>query len=269
METYFNVHIEFEHTAVDEIIVNAIKTNSVGYVCAIESNNLTVANMQDDFRRVVNQSLVNICDGSVVATMIGKIYKKQYTSYIGADLFIKYIESRKYKQYFLGNTQPVLDGLKKNLSKIDPAVSGMPFVELPFCDVNEFDYESIAADINRVKPDIIWVSLGAPKQELFMSRLRPYLDKGVMFGLGAVFNFFSGVGPVKRAPAFMRKMKLEWLYRAFEEPRKNVPRYLHFIKILPRLIWEERRKVRNGRIIVMDETPDYNYVAAKTAGHRD
>ncbi|MGQ1946400.1 WecB/TagA/CpsF family glycosyltransferase [Geofilum sp. OHC36d9] len=269
MESYFNVRLEFRHALVDEIILNAIDSQSAEYVCAIESNNLTVANTNDDFLRVVNQALVNICDGSVLATMIGRIYKQQFTSYIGADLFIKYIQFCKYKQYFLGNTQPVLEGLKENLSKIDPAILGMPFVELPFRDVDGFDYESIAADINRAKPDIIWVSLGAPKQELFMSRLLPYLDKGIMFGLGAVFNFFSGVGRVKRAPALMRKLKLEWLYRAFEEPHKNVPRYWNFIKILPRLIFEERKKLRKGRVIVMDKTPDYNYVSAKTAGRRD
>jgi N-acetylglucosaminyldiphosphoundecaprenol N-acetyl-beta-D-mannosaminyltransferase len=269
MKSYFNVQLEFEHSLVDEIIQNAIESHSAGYVCSIESNNLTFANTHDDFRRVVNQALVNICDGSVLAALVGRIYKQQYTSYIGADLFIKYIQFRKYKQYFLGNIQPILDGLKDNLAKIDPAISGMPFVELPFRDVDNFDYEGIAADINRVKPDIIWVSLGAPKQEIFMSRLLPYLDKGIMFGFGAIFNFFSGVGPVKRAPAFMRKLKLEWLYRAFEEPQKNVPRYWHFIRILPRLIFEERKKLRKGRVIVMKETPDYSYAPAKTAGHRD
>ena len=74
--------------------------------------------------------------------------------------------------------------------------------------------------INADNPDIIWVSLGAPKQEMFMSRLKPYLKRGVMFGYGAIFNFNAGVGAVRRAPKLMLRMRLEWLYRAFAHPRR-------------------------------------------------
>lgn len=240
MGVYFNINLEFDKEIVDSIIEKTIQNDEVGYVCSVESNNLTYANTHDDFLKVVNGALVNICDGSVLASIISKTYRGKFKPYIGADLFIKYIERKKYKQYFLGNTREVLDGLRDNLAKIDPAIVNMPFVELPFRAVEEFDYQDIADEINECKPDIVWVSLGAPKQEIFMSRLQPYLHRGVMFGFGAIFNFFSGVGPVKRAPASMRRMKLEWLYRAFEEPKKNVPRYWRFIKILPRLIYEGR-----------------------------
>lgn len=244
MGVFFNINIEFDKDYVDRTIDDAIQNNVVGYVCSVESNNLTYANTHDDFLKVINNALVNICDGSVLASIISKTYRGRYKPYIGADLFIKYIERKKYKQYFLGNTRDVLDGLRDNLTKIDPNITSMPFVELPFKDVNSFDYQSIASDINSHKPDVVWVSLGAPKQEIFMSKLQPHLQRGVMFGFGAIFNFFSGVGSVKRAPAFMRRMKLEWLYRAFEEPKKNVPRYWRFIKILPRLIYEGKVSIR-------------------------
>ena len=79
---------------------------------------------------------------------------------------------------------------------------------------------------------------------MFMSRLQPYLNRGIMFGFGAIFNFNAGVGNVKRAPQWMLKLRLEWLYRAFNEPKKNVPRYVNFLKILPRLIREEKQKIK-------------------------
>ena len=120
----------------------------------------------------------------------------------------------------------------------------MRFETLPFRSVDDFDYEGIAEMINADNPDIIWVSLGAPNQEMVMSRLKPYLKRGVMFGYGAIFNFNAGVGAVRRAPKLMLRMRLEWLYRAFEQPKKNIPRYWNFIKILPRLIRDERRKLR-------------------------
>jgi N-acetylglucosaminyldiphosphoundecaprenol N-acetyl-beta-D-mannosaminyltransferase len=245
MRKYFNVFLEFDVERVDDMIQTTIAEKGKGYVCSVESNNLTYANTHADFMKVLNEALVNICDGSNIAWLLGKIYHKPYKPYIGADLFLKYVRMCRYRQYFLGNTRLVLDGLKDRLSQIDPAISAMPFEELPFLPVNEFDYPAIASAINREQPDIIWISLGAPKQEQFMNLLLPHLEQGVMFGFGAIFNFNAGVGTVKRAPRLMRKLRLEWLYRAFEEPKKNVPRYWKFVKILPSLVYSELKK-NNG-----------------------
>ena len=187
---------------------------------------------------------MNICDGSNVAWLLGKIHKQPFRSYIGVDIFEHYLTTGNYRHYFIGNTQEVLDGLRQELSQINPEIGTMKFVELPFRNVEQFDYLSIAKSINADNPDLIWVSLGAPKQEMFMSRLQPYLNRGIMFGFGAIFNFNAGVGNVKRAPQWMLKLRLEWLYRAFNEPKKNVPRYVNFLKILPRLIREEKQKIK-------------------------
>ena len=241
---YFNVKIEFDAERVDSIIQSTIMNKGKGYVCSVESNNLTVANRNPEFLKVVNEAIVNVCDGSILAKTLGVIHRKPFKSYIGADLFLKYVKMGRYKQFFLGNTRTILDGLKENLSKFDPSIQTMSFEELPFKKVEDFDYQGIAEMINKDKPDIIWVSLGAPKQEFFMARLLPYLDQGVMFGFGAIFNFNAGVGSVKRAPNWMLATKLEWLYRAIDEPKKNIPRYTNFVKILPVLVIKERNKLR-------------------------
>ena len=243
---YFNVKIEFDREKVESIVLDAIEKGTPGYVCAIESNNLTVANKNPKFMEVVNGALVNQCDGSVLAKILGRIHHEPLDSYIGGDLFDKLVRMKRFRQFYLGSTPEVLAGLKKNMTAIDPKIADMQFVSVPFRKVEDFDYEGIAEMINADGADIIWVSLGAPKQEEFMSRLLPYLKRGVMFGYGAVFNFRSGVGPVRRAPKWMRQLRLEWLYRACEEPKKNVPRYWGFIKILPRLIKEERKKVKRA-----------------------
>lgn len=248
MKLHFNVLLEFDPHEIDRVIQSTIDNGGKGYVCSVESNNLTIANKNPYFRKIINGAIVNLCDGSNIAWLLGKIHKKPYKSYVGADLFRKYVSKCQYKQYFLGNTEAVLMGLKDNLSKIDPKIADMPFVELPFRKVEDFDYEGIGAEINQHKPDIIWVSLGAPKQEEFMYRLLPYIDQGVMFGFGAIFNFNAGdVSAVKRAPAWMLKLRLEWLYRALEEPKKNIPRYYNFIKILPSLINAEKKEMKNAQ----------------------
>lgn len=242
--TYFNVRLEFDKERFDQIIFNAIENNIPGYSCSVESNNLTVANRTPSFLNVINGALVNNCDGSVLAKILAWIHKKPFDSYIGADIFIKYIRLKRFRQFFLGNTPAVLAGLRENLAQIDPKIKDMRFETLPFKNVDDFDYQSIADMINADNPDIIWVSLGAPKQEIFMSKLKPYLNRGIMFGYGAIFNFYSNVGPVKRAQKWMLKLRLEWLHRALEQPQKNIPRYWSFIKILPHLICAERFKVK-------------------------
>ena len=242
--TYFNVKIEFNKQKFDQVIQDAIQGNKANYVCSVESNNLTLANINPDFLKVLNGAIVNNCDGSVLAKIISRVHKKKFESYIGADIFIKYVRKASYRQFFLGNTEEVLAGLKKNLAAIDPKINNMRFETLPFMKVEDFDYAGIAQMINNDNPDIIWVSLGAPKQEIFMSKLQPYLKRGVMFGFGAIFNFNASVGKVKRAPRWMLNLRLEWLYRAFEEPKKNIPRYWRFIKKLPGMIKEEKAKVK-------------------------
>jgi len=245
MNKYFNVHLEFDKNKIENVIQMAISNNQKGYVCIIESNNLAIANKDIVFNGVVNNSLINTCDGSNIAWLLSHIYKQKLHSYTGNDIFLNFISKKKYKHYFLGNTQIVLNSLKENLSKTDPAISEMVFKELPFKNVADFNYKQIGEDINKNNPDLIWVSLGAPKQELFMSMLLPYINRGIMFGVGAAFNFNAPSGKIKRAPLWMRKNRLEWLYRAFEEPQKNVPRYWNFIKLLPQLMiheWKQSKK---------------------------
>lgn len=239
MKTYFNVKLEFNKDKIHQTIQKCIQNKGKGYVCVMESNNIAVANLNPYFLNIVNASLINICDGSNVAWLLGKIHKQPFKSYIGVDIFNHYLNTKNYRHYFIGNTKEVLTGLKKELQKQDPNIKTMKFVELPFKKVDQFNYKAIAMDINTDNPDFIWVSLGAPKQEEFMNLLEPLLKRGILLGVGAAFNFNAKVGQIKRAPKYMRKLRLEWLYRAIEEPHKNIPRYWRFIKILPKLIMNE------------------------------
>ena len=235
---YFNVKLEFDRKKVDQIIHDTIINNEKGYVCSVEGNVLAVANSNPEFNTVVNDSLVNLCDGNSIAMLASMIHKKKLKTYIGADLFLKYIKMAKYKSFFLGNTPEVLQGLKSNLLQYDPNIINMKFETLPFKNVEDFDYSEIAKMIGENNPDIIWVSLGAPKQEIFMSKLLPHLNRGVMFGFGAIFNFNSGVNN-KRAPKLFLKLKLEWVYRLYKEPKKQFQKFKMYTKVLPSLIYNE------------------------------
>jgi len=246
MEKYFNVNLEFDKNKVDQIIHNTIINRGKGYVCSVEGNILATANSNPQYLEIVNNSLVNICDGGSIALLASLIHRRKYRTYIGADLFIKYIKMAQFRSFFLGNTEDILKGLKINLIKHDSSVKNMKFQTLPFRKVEEFDYPAIARMINEDAPDIIWVSLGAPKQEVFMSKLLPFLNKGVMFGFGAIFNFNSVNSEEKRAPNFFLKLKMEWIFRLLINPKKQTPRIKDILTTYPKIFINEIKNKLNN-----------------------
>ena len=136
--------------------------------------------------------------------------------------------------------------------KIDGRIANMTFYELPFCSVDQFDYPEIAGKVNADGADIIWVALGAPKQEIFMSKLKPYLHKGVMIAVGAAFKFYSGLDE-RRAPEWMVKHHLEFVYRIFSEPKKQLKRCSWIIITLPGLLfgeWKKKQKMRHAKLSI-------------------
>jgi len=242
MINYFNVNFEFNKDKVNETIQECIERGIPGYVCSIDGNNLIFANKNPLHLQAVNGAIVNLCDSAWTPFLINIIYRTHYKNYTGADLFLEYVKLRRYRQFFLGSTPEILDGLRSELSKIDSTIFEMKFETLPFRKVEEFDYQGIAKMINEDKPDIIWVSLGAPKQEQFMFRLKPFLNRGIMFGFGAIFNFNSGNNDQKRAPKWMIKFRMEWLFRTLQEPKRMGKRYWKIFLSYPRLMQEEIKK---------------------------
>lgn len=99
-------------------------------------------------------------------------------------------------------------------------------------DKSELDY--INSMLNSLKPNIVFVGLGSPKQEAWIYNHGRHLKVGVLLAIGAAIEFEAGT--VKRAPKLMQKIGLEWLYRAFTEPRRLGKRYLKNFRFLKYLI---------------------------------
>lgn len=247
MKTYFKINYEFDKGAVHEAIERRLTEPGADYICVADGVILNIANRNSDYLKVVNGGMFSICDSSYVPLYIRLLYGTQYRQYCGSQIFQDIISSRKYRMIFLGTQQSILDSLQRNLVKFNPYVENMKFEELPFCKVEDFDYESIARMIDEDNAEIIWVALGAPKQELFMSRLKPHLKHGVMIAVGAAFKFFSGVDE-KRAPKWMVDSHLEFVYRISRDPRKQLNRCYHIISTLPALLiseWHRKKRSHN------------------------
>lgn len=242
MNTYFNINYEFDKQAVHQAIADAQK----GYICVADGVVMNTANREPDYLEVVNGSMFSICDSSWVPVYLRCIYGVKYRQYCGADIFKDIVSSRKYRMMFLGTNQETLDGLRRELMKMNPDVEGMEFVELPFRKVEEFDYPEIAKMVNEDGAKVIWVALGAPKQERFMNRLLPYLEQGVMIGVGAAFKFHSGTDE-SRCPEWMQKYHLEFVYRILQDPKKQLKRCFWIVWTLPRQYLGEVKRAKRAK----------------------
>jgi len=243
--SYFNINYEFDKPTIWREIDEQLQKEGARYVCVADGNILQIVHKDLEYRNVVNASMFSICDSSWVPLYLKRIYGLHCEQYCGSQIFEDLTGRKQYRQFFIGTSEKVLDGLKTELSKKDPSISGMSFFAPPFCKVEDFDYPAIAEMINKDNPDIIWVALGAPKQENFMYRLQPMLNRGVMIGVGAVFNFYCGLeNAPKRAPKWIVKLHLEFVYRVFSEPKKQLKRCKDILLTLPKIIKEEKRRAK-------------------------
>jgi len=243
VKKYFNIRYEFDKAVVQECIALQVEQPEAGYICVADANILQQVHNDLSYRDVLDGAMFSICDSSWVPVFISWIHDVHHNQYCGSTIFKDILEMKRYRQFFMGTSTEVLTALKENIAQIDPAVNDMTFYELPFCKVEEFDYPAIAEMVNRDNPDIIWVALGAPKQEIFMSKLNPYLNRGVQIAIGAAFKFYSGQEE-KRAPEWMCRMRLEFLYRIYAQPKKQIKRCWLILKALPQILWQERKRKR-------------------------
>lgn len=241
MQTYFNIRYEFNREVVGQRIDLQIKEGKADYICVADGVILDIANRDPEYLKVVNGGMFSICDSSYVPLYLKWIYGKRYAQYCGSQIFMDLVCSQKYRMFFMGTSPATLRGLKENLKKVNPNVDSMTFYDLPYRNVEDFDYPAIARMIEQDGADIIWIALGAPKQEWFMSLLKPHLSKGVMIAVGAAFKFYSGTD-VNRAPDWMIRHHLEFVYRICSEPKKQLNRCLGIAKTLPDLLYREWKK---------------------------
>ncbi len=245
METYFNIRYEFDKDQVHARIASRLTRPGSDYICVADGVILDTVNKNEDYKRVVENGMFAICDSSYVPIYLKWIYGIRRIQYSGSQIFHDIISQRKYRMIFMGTSTEILAALQANLTKINPDVASMKFIELPFKRVEDFDYPSIAKTIEDDGAEIVWVALGAPKQEYFMANLQPHLSRGVMIAVGAAFKFFSGVD-ANRAPEWMVRNHMEFVYRIISEPKKQIKRCWGIVRSLPSILIQENKRKSQG-----------------------
>jgi N-acetylglucosaminyldiphosphoundecaprenol N-acetyl-beta-D-mannosaminyltransferase len=130
---------------------------------------------------------------------------------------------QKWRHFFYGSSPAVLETLSKRLNELYPGIEIVGTLSPPFRPLTPAEHAEHTAQIRAAKPDFVWVSLSTPKQDLWMNEHNGKLGGVTMVGVGAAFDI--NAGDIPRAPVWMQKNALEWVYRLACEPRRLWKRY--------------------------------------------
>lgn len=211
-----------------EHLLFRVRHGGGGYICFVNAHLAVTARENDDVRVAVNGSFMSLPDGRPIF-VAGKLRGIHPLEAVPGPDFMNAVLARRsepaLRHYFLGGRQEVLDRLAEVIARRFPGAQVVGTYSPPFRPMSAPEWGTVIADIRAAGPDLIWVGLGAPKQELFMNAHWQALAPSVLLGVGAAFDFMSG--SVVRAPAWVRRAGLEWCFRLASEPRRLWRRYVY------------------------------------------
>ena len=204
------------------------------YVCVSNVHTVTIGYEDAAYAKITNESALSTADGVplIWASRIlnGPPIHGRASGPDILELMIRDSKFLKLKHFFYGGSDSILEKLCTNLRKINPSVQIVGKFASPIRETKspiqplDKGEESEMHTIESTCAHIVWIGLGAPKQEIFMYRAHKLMKPCVLIGVGAAFDFLSGT--TKRAPHWVQKSGLEWAYRFAQEPRRLANRYL-------------------------------------------
>jgi N-acetylglucosaminyldiphosphoundecaprenol N-acetyl-beta-D-mannosaminyltransferase len=178
---------------------------------------LLAARKNKAFTKILQNTNLNIADGTGII-WASKVIKNPLPERVtGTDLMqaICANVSRDIRIFLLGGAPGVAKKAQEKLSQESHA----NIVGTYDCPADPSHDKAARAIINAAKPDVVFVAFGAPKQELWLERNLPHLQTvKLAMGVGGAFDFIAGIR--KRAPAWMQKLGLEWLFRLLQQPSR-------------------------------------------------
>ncbi|MCA9408049.1 MAG: WecB/TagA/CpsF family glycosyltransferase, partial [Candidatus Omnitrophica bacterium] len=243
---------DIDNVSMEEVlqaIERYIRAGSCEYVVTPNVDHLIKLREDEEFRRIYADSAIRIPDGMplIWASRYLKTPLRQKVS--GSDLVLEICKLSDYKGYrlfFLGGEPPAAQLAKEKLETQFKSIQICGVYSPPFgFEYDKAENQKIVQMIKEVKPDILLVGLGAPKQEKWINRYYKELEVPVSIGVGITFGFISGM--VKRAPIWMQKKGLEWLWRLLNEPKRLWKRYLLEDMRIFWLVFQQKRQFLTKR----------------------
>ncbi|WP_233301802.1 WecB/TagA/CpsF family glycosyltransferase [Lysinibacillus fusiformis] len=202
-----------------DLLVNRIEQQEKTFVVTANPEVVMQANENPTVKGYLNQATYICADGIGVvkaAQILGDSLPERVTGY---DTMVKLLEvgqQKRFKVYLLGAQKETIEKTIANIHKDYPNVEVVGYHD-GFFDWNN---NHIADDIAALQPDLVFVALGVPRQEKWITENLDKFSKGVFIGVGGSFDVIAGT--VKRAPVIWQKLNLEWLYRLLRQPSRFI-----------------------------------------------
>lgn len=241
---FMNTHIDnLTMEEALERISELIQEDKNAYVVTPNVDHIVQLEKDKELMALYKDADLILTDGKPLL-WIAKWYKTPIKEKVsGSDLFPLLCEmaaDKGYKMFFLGAAEGVAAEAAKKLSAKYKGLSVVGTYSPPMGFEKDMDeIKKISNMINDVKPHILIVGLGCPKQEKFIYNYRYELNVPISLGLGASLDFEAG--NVKRAPKWMRNCGLEWFYRIIQEPKRMFKRYIVDDLKIFKLAWKYRK----------------------------
>jgi N-acetylglucosaminyldiphosphoundecaprenol N-acetyl-beta-D-mannosaminyltransferase len=197
------------------------------YVAVTGMHGIAEARHRAEVRQALADAALVVPDG-MPAVWIGRLRGHYLPRRVyGPDLMLRFCQETAaagYRHYLLGGAVGVPEQLARCLEQACPGIRIAGMNSPPFRPDTPEQEAAVVEDINRASPDVLWVGLGTPKQEIWMHRHHHQLRAPVVIGVGAAFDFLSR--RKRQAPIWMRESGLEWIFRLLQEPARLWRRYL-------------------------------------------
>lgn len=226
------------------------------FICLSNVHTTVMAHDNPAYRRIQNSAFIALPDGRPLSFVQRLRGYKEAEQVSGPDLMPalwKATQNGGISHYFYGSSEETIKALKKNLEKNYPGIKIAGMEAPPFRPLTKEEGEEAVKRINESGASILWVGLGAPKQEEWMYRHKGKVNC-LMFGVGAGFDFHAGT--VKRAPLWMRNHYLEWLYRLIQDPKRLWKRYVEtngkflLLSIKDAFVWKKYSEKDKKNLLV-------------------
>jgi N-acetylglucosaminyldiphosphoundecaprenol N-acetyl-beta-D-mannosaminyltransferase len=208
--------------------INAwIHSHQPNYVCVTPAHSVMECYDHPDLRAIYNRSGLTTPDGMAIVWLMRARGFRFVERVYGPDLMLAVCQSgieKGYRHFFYGAAPGVAEKLVECLQERFPCLQVAGIESPPFRQLTPAEDQEMIERIRAARPDIVWVGIGSPRQERWMSDHLDRLGVPVLVGVGAAFDFLSGNKP--QAPRWVQRSGLEWLFRLASEPRRLWKRYI-------------------------------------------
>ena len=201
-----------------EKILERVSQSKKTFVVTANAEIIMMGQSDDEYMEILNNAALVLPDGAGTVWAGRKLGYEVPERVAGYDLFLNLMTEaaqKKLKVFFFGSAPGVAEEAKQKCEMLYPGVSIVGCRDGYF---KEEDNLAIVEEINNSGADLLFVALGAPKQEKWLTKFQDILKPSLLMGIGGSFDVVAG--KMERAPKWMQDASLEWLFRLYKQPSR-------------------------------------------------